>query len=267
MIGYAADETQELMPLSVSFCNALVRRLEECRYRKILPWLRPDGKVQVTVEYKKSGVLIEPVRVHTILISTQHSENIKNQDLRAELTKQVIHEVIPAKWLVNTRLVLNPSEKFTLGGPAADSGLTGRKIIADTYGGWGGHGGGAFSGKDPSKVDRSAAYAARWIAKNLVANKFCKRCMVQVAYSIGIPKPLSVFVDSYGTVAEGFTDQDLQNILKRNFDLRPGMIIKDLQLTRPIYRKTASGGHFGRNDPDFTWESIKDLSHENKKPQ
>ena len=267
MIGYAADETEELMPLSVSFCNALVRRLEECRYKKILPWLRPDGKVQVTVEYKRNEKIIEPIRVHTILISTQHSEDISNEDLRAELEKTIIREVIPEKWLVNTRFVLNPSNKFTLGGPAADSGLTGRKIIADTYGGWGGHGGGAFSGKDPSKVDRSAAYAARWIAKNLVANKFCKRVMVQVAYSIGIAKPLSVFVDSYGTAAEGFTDEDLQNILKRNFDLRPGMIIKDLQLNRPIYRKTASGGHFGRNDSDFTWEAIKDLNHEHKKAQ
>ena len=203
MIGYASDETEELMPLSVSLCNALVRRLEECRYSKILPWLRPDGKVQVTVEYKRVGTNIYPVRVHTILISTQHAETIKNEDIREQLTKQIINEVVPSKWLVNTRFVLNPSEKFTVGGPAADSGLTGRKIIADTYGGWGGHGGGAFSGKDPSKVDRSAAYAVRWIAKNLVANKFCKKVMVQVAYSIGIAKPLSIFVDSYGTATDG----------------------------------------------------------------
>jgi S-adenosylmethionine synthetase len=157
--------------------------------------------------------------------------------------------------------VLNPSGKFSIGGPTGDAGLTGRKIIADTYGGWGGHGGGAFSGKDPSKVDRSAAYAARWIAKSLVANKFCKRVMVQVAYSIGLPKPLSIFVDSYDTVAEGYSDNDLIKIVSNNFDLRPGAIIRDLKLKRPIYKKTSHGCHYGKSDPDFTWEVIKDLSH------
>jgi len=187
------------------------------------------------------------------LISAQHHPSATLETIRSDLAKHVIEHVIPAKWLVNTKYVLNPSESFIVGGPTGDAGLTGRKIIADTYGGWGGHGGGAFSGKDPSKVDRSAAYAARWIAKNLVANKFCNRVMVQVAYGIGISKPLSVYVDSYGTVAQGFTDHDLQDILKRNFDLRPGVIIRDLKLKRAIYRKTASGGHFGRNDPDFTW--------------
>ena len=180
------------------------------------------------------------------------------------MTKHVIEHVIPGHLLVNTKYVLNPSGAFVIGGPTGDAGLTGRKIIADTYGGWGGHGGGAFSGKDPSKVDRSAAYAARWIAKNLVANGFCKRCMVQVAYSIGIAQPLSIHVDSYGTVIEGFTDHDLQLILFRNFDLRPGMLIKNLNLRRPIYKNTASGGHFGRTEEDFTWEQIKDLSHEKK---
>jgi len=161
--------------------------------------------------------------------------------------------------------VLNPSNHFVLGGPHADAGLTGRKIIVDTYGGWGGHGGGAFSGKDSTKVDRSAAYAARWIAKNLVANGFCKRAMVQVAYSIGIPQPLSIHVDSYNTVVEGYTDEDLQGIVYRNFDLRPGMIIKNFELKRPIFKITASGGHFGRREPEFTWEAINDLSHEKKK--
>ncbi len=198
------------------------------------------------------------------MISCQHNDNVSNETIRADLEKMVIKEVIPKEWLKDTKFVLNPSGRFVIGGPTGDAGLTGRKIIADTYGGWGGHGGGAFSGKDPSKVDRSAAYAARWIAKNLVANKFCKRVMVQIAYSIGISKPLSVHVDSYETVAEGYTDQDLMGIVERNFDLRPGAIIKELELKRPIYKKTANGCHFGRNDPDFTWEQIKDLSHEKK---
>lgn len=218
-----------------------------------MDWLRPDGKVQVTVEYKKEKGIIEPIRIHTILISAQHNPDVTNETIRADLVKHVIEQAIPAKWLQNTKYVLNPSNKFVIGGPTGDAGLTGRKIICDTYGGWGGHGGGAFSGKDPSKVDRSAAYAARWIAKNLVANKFCKRALVQVAYAIGVAKPLSIHIDSYGTVAEGFVDHDLREIIMRNFDLRPGIIIRDLKLNRPIYRKLASGCHFGRDDPDFTW--------------
>ena len=226
--------------------------------------MRPDAKVQVTVEYEKVNNIISPLRIDTILISCQHNDNVSNETIRSDLENLVIKEAIPAKWLQDTKFVLNPSGRFVIGGPTGDAGLTGRKIIADTYGGWGGHGGGAFSGKDPSKVDRSAAYAARWIAKNLVANKFCKRVMVQIAYSIGLSKPLSIFVDTYGTVAEGYSDQDLIGIVARNFDLRPGAIIKDLGLKRPIYRKTAHGCHFGRNDPDFTWEQVKDLSHERK---
>jgi S-adenosylmethionine synthetase len=226
--------------------------------------MRPDAKVQVTVEYEKVGHIITPLRIDTILISCQHNDHVSNESIRSDLEKLVIREAIPDKWLVETKFVLNPSGRFVIGGPTGDAGLTGRKIIADTYGGWGGHGGGAFSGKDPSKVDRSAAYAARWIAKNLVANKFCRRVMVQIAYSIGLSKPLSIFVDSYGTVAEGYTDQDLISIVARNFDLRPGAIIKELGLKRPIYRKTACGCHFGRNDTDFTWEQTKDLSHERK---
>lgn len=266
MIGYASDETENLMPLTHELCGRLVQRLEQCRKEKILWWVRPDGKVQVTVEYRKDGDAITPVRVHTILISTQHHPDISNEQLRQDLLSVVIRHAIPDKWLINTRYVLNPSNHFVIGGPAGDAGLTGRKIIADTYGGWGGHGGGAFSGKDPTKVDRSAAYAARWIAKNLVANGFCKRVMVQVAYSIGIARPLSVFVDSYNTVIEGkwyeyagYTDHDLEAILNRNFDLRPGMIIRNFNLKKPIYRATSSGGHFGRNE--FPWEQIKDLSH------
>lgn len=191
------------MPLTQSLCGALIRRLEKCRKERIVHWMRPDAKVQVTVEYRRDGLLITPVRVHTILISCQHNRDVTNEEIRNDLEKLVIEHAIPNKWLNETRYVLNPSGAFIIGGPTGDAGLTGRKIIADTYGGWGGHGGGAFSGKDPSKVDRSAAYAARWIAKNLVANKFCKRVIVQVAYSIGIAKPLSIYVDSYSTVAEG----------------------------------------------------------------
>ena len=219
MIGYASDETANFMPLSHDLSSSLVRRLEQCRKQKILPWLRPDGKVQVTVEYEKKGNLIEPKRVHTVLISTQHNPDVSNQKLREDVLNEVIKAAIPEKLLINTRYVINPSEKFVIGGPHGDAGLTGRKIICDTYGGWGGHGGGAFSGKDPTKVDRSAAYAARWIAKNLVANGFCKRAMVQVAYSIGIAQPLSIHVDSYNTVIEGncsLTQDSLMKIYKES---------------------------------------------------
>lgn len=203
MIGYASNETENLMPLSHDLSCALVRRLEKCRREKIVEWMRPDAKVQVTVEYRHAQNNIVPERVHTILISCQHNPGVSNDTIRQDLIEKVIKVAIPEKWLVNTRYVTNPSGAFVIGGPQGDAGLTGRKIIVDTYGGWGGHGGGAFSGKDPTKVDRSAAYAARWIAKNLVANGFCQRCMVQVAYSIGIAIPLSIHVDSYDTVAEG----------------------------------------------------------------
>lgn len=203
MIGYATDETPELMPLSHSLCGKLVRRIQECRTQGIVNWMRPDAKVQVTVEYKKEGVQLVPLRVAAILISCQHNPGIEQSQIHDDLAKHVIEQAIPKELLVNTKYVLNPSGAFVIGGPTGDAGLTGRKIIADTYGGWGGHGGGAFSGKDPSKVDRSAAYAARWIAKNLVANGFCRRAMVQVAYAIGVAKPMSIHVDSYGTVAEG----------------------------------------------------------------
>jgi len=211
---------------------------------------------------------MKPKRIHTILISTQHDEEISNEDLRKDLMKHVCGEVLP-KDLVDDKTIyhLNPSNKFCIGGPMGDAGLTGRKIIVDTYGGWGGHGGGAFSGKDPSKVDRSAAYAARWVAKSLVAAGFCNRALVQVAYGIGIAHPISIYVNSYGTATNGKTDADLQQIVARNFDLRPGMIIKQFELKRPIYKKLSAFGHFGRSDPDFLWEKPKDLTHESETKQ
>jgi S-adenosylmethionine synthetase len=199
-----------------------------------------------------------PIRIHTIVISTQHDEGVTNEQIQKDLMEQVITPVVPAKYLdANTIYHLNPSGRFVIGGPHGDAGLTGRKIIIDSYGGWGAHGGGAFSGKDPTKVDRSAAYAARWIAKSLVAAKLARRVLVQVSYAIGVAHPLSIFVDSYGTGTK--SDAELLAIVKANFDLRPGCIIRDLKLTRPIYQKTAAYGHFGREDPDFTWETVKQL--------
>jgi S-adenosylmethionine synthetase len=200
-----------------------------------------------------------PLRLHTVVISTQHDETVTNEQIRADLMEHVIKPVVPSQYLTpDTIYHLNPSGRFVIGGPHGDAGLTGRKIIIDTYGGWGAHGGGAFSGKDPTKVDRSAAYAARWIAKSLVAAKLCRRVLVQVSYAIGVAKPLSIFIDTYGTHI-GKTEGEILEIVKTNFDLRPGCIMRDLQLTRPIYLKTASYGHFGRDDPDFTWEHPKTL--------
>ncbi len=265
MIGYATDETEELMPITHVLASKLCERLNQTRRDGVLPWLRPDGKSQVTVEYKKGadGHLV-PLRVHTVLISAQHDEKITQEQLCKELKEHVINVVIPENLLdENTIYHLNPSGSFTKGGPYADSGLTGRKIIVDTYGGWGGHGGGCFSGKDPTKVDRSAAYGARWVAKSLVANGFCKRVLVEVAYGIGIAQPISLMVNSYGTCVEPYSDFDLQDIVINNFDLRPGCMIRDLDLKKPIYKKTAAFGHFGR--PDFSWEVPKDLTNEKKK--
>jgi len=200
-----------------------------------------------------------PIRVHTIVISTQHDESVTNEKIRADLMEHVIKHVVPAKYLTKDTIYhLNPSERFVIGGPHGDAGLTGRKIIIDTYGGWGAHGGGAFSGKDPTKVDRSGAYACRWIAKSLVAARLCRRVLVQVSYAIGVPEPLSLHIDTYKTGSR--PDRELVQIVKRNFDLRPGCLIRDLRLTRPIYQKTASYGHFGRDDPDFTWEVPKRLN-------
>lgn len=256
MFGYATDETEELFPFSHLLALRLSEKLAEVRKNGTLKYLRPDGKTQVTVEYKKEGDHIIPLRVHNVLVSTQHDENVTNEEIKKAVIDHVVNPIIPKKYIdENTQFFINPSGLFVIGGPEADTGLTGRKIIVDTYGGWGAHGGGAFSGKDPSKVDRSAAYAARWIAKSLVASKLCNRVLVQISYSIGIADPLSVNIDTFGTVASGKTEKDLFDIVVKNFCLRPGHIIKDLQLKRPIYEKTSTYGHFGRNDKTFLWET------------
>jgi len=260
MFGYATDETPECMPLTHLLATNLTAKLSEVRNNGVLSWLRPDAKTQVTVEYKNEGGAMIPIRVHTIVISAQHSDDVTNDVIRKGLLEHVIKPTIPAKYIDNKTIYhLNPSGRFVIGGPQGDAGLTGRKIIIDTYGGWGAHGGGAFSGKDPSKVDRSAAYAARWIAKSLVVAGLARRCLVQISYAIAVAEPLSVHVETYGTGKK--TDQELLEIIKNNFDLRPGVIIRDLRLKRPIYEKTAYHGHFGRSDPDFTWEHPKKLKY------
>eukprot|EP00330_Aristerostoma_sp_ATCC50986_P007262 CAMPEP_0114586010 /NCGR_PEP_ID=MMETSP0125-20121206/9368_1 /TAXON_ID=485358 ORGANISM="Aristerostoma sp., Strain ATCC 50986" /NCGR_SAMPLE_ID=MMETSP0125 /ASSEMBLY_ACC=CAM_ASM_000245 /LENGTH=396 /DNA_ID=CAMNT_0001781289 /DNA_START=61 /DNA_END=1251 /DNA_ORIENTATION=+ len=265
MIGYACDETPQLMPLSHELALRLCQKLYELRNNGTLSWLRPDAKTQVTVEYKTDGKLITPVRVHTVLISAQHSPSVTQEEIASQLKEHVIKQVIPSKFLdEKTLYYINPSGSFTVGGPTGDAGLTGRKIIVDTYGGWGGHGGGAFSGKDPTKVDRSAAYAARWVAKSLVNAKLCKRCMVQIAYGIGLAEPISIHVDSYGTASEGYDDSDLSKIVMENFNLKPGNIIKELGLKKPIYKKLSAFGHFGREENDFLWEQPKNLKIEKK---
>jgi len=263
MFGYATDETEELMPLTHNLATSIGAKLTEVRKNGVCPWVRPDGKTQVTVEYKLVDGKPVPQRVHTIVISTQHSEEITNEDIRAQLVEHVIKPVVPANYLDEKTIYhLNPSGRFVIGGPHGDAGLTGRKIIIDTYGGWGAHGGGAFSGKDTTKVDRSAAYAARWVAKSLVAAGLAHRVLVQLSYAIGVSYPLSIFVDTYGTgaIRSGKTDVEITEIVKNNFDLRPGAIIRDLNLRRPVLKKTAAYGHFGRNDPDFTWETPKKLN-------
>lgn len=259
MFGYATDETENRMPLSFDLATKLGRRLTEVRKSDILKWVRPDGKTQVTVLYKKMpDGSMQPQSVHTILISCQHDPDVTNEQIAKDLKEHVIKQVVPEKYLTDKTIYhLNPSGRFVIGGPHGDAGLTGRKIIVDTYGGWGAHGGGAFSGKDPSKVDRSAAYAARWVARSLVDAGLCKRCLVQLAYAIGVAAPLSVFIDTYGSSDK--TNLEMQAIVKKNFDLRPGAIRRDLKLRRPIYRQTASYGHFGRSEPDFTWEVSKKL--------
>jgi S-adenosylmethionine synthetase len=261
MFGYATDETEQLMPLTHMIATQLGSKLTEVRKNGVCDWVRPDGKTQVTCEYKLVNGVPVPVRVHTIVISTQHSEDVNNEKITADLMEHVIKPVVPAQYLDDKTIYhLNPSGRFVIGGPHGDAGLTGRKIIIDSYGGWGAHGGGAFSGKDCTKVDRSAAYAARWCAKSLVSSGLCKRALVQLSYAIGVNYPLSVYVDSYGTVADGKSDFDLTAVVNKNFDLRPGCIIRDLNLRRPIMRKTAAYGHFGRDDPDFTWEVAKELT-------
>lgn len=261
MFGYASDETEEMMPLTHVLATKITDKITACMRDKSLPWSRPDVKSQVTVEYTKDpecpGHLI-PKRVHTVVISAQHTPEVSNEQIHKDLMEKVVKVVIPAKYLdEHTLYYMNPSGRFVIGGPQGDAGVTGRKIIIDTYGGWGAHGGGAFSGKDPSKVDRSGAYAARWIAKSLVAAGLCHRVLVQLSYGIGIPEPLSINVNTYGTGKK--SDEDLTEIVVKNFDLRAGCLVRDLNLRRPIYQKTAVGGHFGRNDPDFTWEVPKKL--------
>jgi len=236
----------------------LCKTLTKVRNDGTLPWARPDAKTQVTVEYELKDKKLTPKRVHTIVISVQHSADVTNETIRSDLKEHVIKPSIPTQYIdEHTIYHLNPSGRFVMGGPQSDAGLTGRKIIIDTYGGWGAHGGGAFSGKDPTKVDRSAAYAARWVAKSIVAAGLADRILFQVSYSIGVAEPLSLFVETYGTGTK--TDIEILDIIKKNFDLRPGVIIKELNLRRPIYQKTAYHGHFGRDDPDFTWEVPKKL--------
>lgn len=255
MFGYATDETEERMPLTVVLSHKLAERLEYLRKVEKVNFLRPDCKTQVTIEYeKRDDNTIKPLRVHTVVISTQHSEDVDISFLRAYIKEHVIARVIPSSMLDEKTLFhINPSNKFIIGGPEGDSGLTGRKIIVDTYGGWGAHGGGAFSGKDWSKVDRSGAYACRWIAKSLVDNKICNRCLVQVSYAIGIQEPLSIYVDSYNT--SKYTNEEILKIINENFSLRLGDIVKELELYKPIYSKLAKYGHFGREG--FLWEKSK----------
>jgi S-adenosylmethionine synthetase len=252
MIGYAVRETPELMPLPISLAHRLTRRLATARKRGEIGWLRPDGKSQVTVEYNPDHT---PKRVHTVLISTQHSPEVDNGRIREEMVEKVIKPIVPEHLLDReTRYYVNPSGRFVIGGPHGDSGLTGRKIIVDTYGGSARHGGGAFSGKDPTKVDRSGAYAARWVAKNVVAAGLADRCEVQLAYAIGVARPLSTYVETYGTGK--VPNSEIVRLIGDHFDLRPGAIIRDLQLRRPIYRQVAAYGHFGRDDLDLPWERL-----------
>lgn len=248
MYGYATNETKELMPLPIVLAHCLCRRLAEVRKKGILNYLRPDGKAQVTVEYD-DGI---PERAHTVLVSTQHAPTVKMTKIKADIVKHVIRKVVPSRLLRGTRILVNPTGRFVIGGPHGDTGLTGRKIIVDTYGGVGSHGGGAFSGKDPTKVDRSASYAARYVAKNIVAAGLAANVEVQISYAIGIPEPLAVSINTFGTGL--FEDHDIQKITRKVFDLRPGMIIKNLRLRRPIYQKTAAYGHFGRTDISLPWE-------------
>ncbi len=249
MFGYACNETPERMPLPIALSHRLARRLAEVRKNGVLPWLRPDGKTQVTVRYEED----RPVAVDTVVISTQHAESVSQEEIRAALIEQVILPVIPAELLTaDTRYLVNPTGRFVIGGPAGDTGLTGRKIIVDTYGGSAPHGGGAFSGKDPTKVDRSAAYAARHAAKNVVAAGLAERCQIQLAYAIGVARPVSVRVDTFGTGR--IPDDALAELVTRVFDFRPAAIIQRLNLRRPIYRQTAAYGHFGRTDLDLPWE-------------
>jgi len=249
MFGYACNETEQLMPMPIYLAHKISRRLSEVRKNGLLPWLRPDGKSQVTVEYRY-GL---PARVDTVLVSTQHAPEISQEDIRKAVIEHVILPVLPPEMVDDEiKYYVNPTGRFVIGGPQGDSGLTGRKIIVDTYGGMGRHGGGAFSGKDPTKVDRSAAYAARWAAKNVVAAGLADRCEIQVAYAIGVAHPLSINVETFGTGR--ISDENIARLINETFDLRPGAIIRDLKLRRPLYQQTAAYGHFGRDDLDLPWE-------------
>jgi S-adenosylmethionine synthetase len=254
MFGYACDQTPELMPMPIVYAHKLVKKLADIRKKqpKLMTYLRPDSKSQVTIEYSDKG---KPLRVDAVVISTQHDADAKQSRIKADVIKYVIKKVIPAKYLdENTKYYVNPTGRFEIGGPHGDSGLTGRKIIVDTYGGWAPHGGGAFSGKDPSKVDRSATYAARHIAKNVVAAKLAKECLVQVSYAIGVAQPISVYVDTKGTGV--IPDTDISKMIQKEVDLTPKGIISRLKLRRPIYQATSSYGHFGRSEKEFTWEAL-----------
>jgi S-adenosylmethionine synthetase len=249
MLGYACDETEELMPMPIMLAHKLVQRLAEARKKEILDYLRPDGKSQVTVEYHGD----RPVRIEAVVISSQHSNLVKNETLREEIKEKIIKHVIPAKLLdEDTKYFINPTGRFVIGGPMGDCGVTGRKIIVDTYGGVGSHGGGAFSGKDPTKVDRSASYMARHIAKNIVAGGLANKIEVQLAYAIGVPEPVSIMVDTFGTGK--VSEEKISDLVRSHFPLTPREIIESLELRRPIFKKTAVYGHFGRNEPEFTWE-------------
>ena len=250
MFGFACDETPELMPAPIQLAHRLSRKLSEKRREGTLRWARPDGKTQVTIEYDSDN---RPRRVDTVLVSVQHSEDVSSEQVSHDIQRHVVEEVIPDEWLDgNTRRHVNPTGRFVIGGPQGDAGLTGRKIIVDTYGGYARHGGGAFSGKDPTKVDRSAAYGARWVAKNIVAAGLARRCEIQVAYAIGIAQPVSVFVETFGT--ESVPVERIEQLITDRFDLSPGGIIRALDLRRPIYRQVAAFGHFGRHDLDLPWE-------------